>query len=275
MHNQRFQLICVCAVFLVMSNVPSGLGQELSAHPAKQPTTIFTIARIPQPRKGLDSWPEIVAPRSPSVDRANKTIAEMNESTSEALRECDDDYRQYKHLPESARVKGGWDRKVKVTMRGPRFVAMVADETSFCHGSYPNNDHASVVFDMSTGELVKWTDFTMGGNESAAATFKSIDGATSSGISTSDLTELALKRANTDLECRKALKSLGQMEFQVWPDARHEQLIVKAIGLPHVVQACEEDIGLSIPEARAQGFREDVLAAIEKAHQLIHSPLKK
>jgi hypothetical protein len=152
---------------------------------------------------------------------------------------------------------------------------MVADETSFCDGLYPNNDHVAVVFDMATGELVKWIDFTIGVNEAAAATFKSIDGTTSSGLSTSGLTELALKRTDTDPECRQALESLGQMEFQIWPDARHGELIVKAIGLPHVAQACEEDIGLSIPEAREQGFREDVLAAIEKAHQLIHSPLKK
>lgn len=275
MHNPRLQLICVCSVFLLKSNVSSGLGQEPSAHPAKQPTTIFTITRITQTRKGLDSWPMIVAPHSPSVDRANKTILEMNESTSEALRECDDDYRQYKNLPESARVKGGWDRKVKVTMRGPRFVAMVADETSFCDGSYPNDDHVAVVFDMATGELVKWTDFVIGVNETAAATFKSIDGATSSGISTTGLTELALKRADTDPECRQALESLGQMEFQIWPDARHEQLIVKVMGLPHVVRACEEDIGLSIPEARQQGFRDDILGPIEQAHRLAASMLKK
>ena len=275
MHNQRLRLICVCAVFLLKSDVSSGLGQEPSAHPAKQPTTLFTVARTTQRRKGLDNWPKIVAPHSPSVDRVNKTIAEMNESTSEALRECDDDYRQYKNLPETARVKGGWDRKVNVAMRGPRFVAMVADETSSCNGSYPNNDHLAVVFDMATGELVEWTHFMLGGNESAAATFTAIDGATSSGISTSGLTELALKRADADPECRRALESLGQMEFQIWPDARHGQLIVKAIGLPHVVQACEEEIGLSIPEAREQGFRDDVLAAIEKAHQLIHSSVKK
>jgi len=251
------------------------MEQESSASVTKQPTTRFTTAPIVQPRKGLDSWPRIIAPHGPAVDRANETIAKMNQSTSDALRECDDDYRQFKNLPESARVKGGWDRKVKITMRGPRFVAMIADETSFCDGSYPNNDHVAVVFDMATGELVNWTSLMTGADETAATTFKSIDGAVSSGLSTSGLTELALKSADTDPECKKALESLGQLEFQVWPDAKRGQLVIKPIGLPHVVQACEEDIRLSIPEARDQGFSEAILGAIEQAQRFAASTLKK
>jgi hypothetical protein len=275
MHNSRLQLICVCAVFLWLSNASTSMEQESSASVTEQPTTKFITAPIAQQRKGLDSWPKIIAPHSPAVDRANQTIAKMNQSTSDALRECDDDYRQFKNLPESARVKGGWDRKVRITMRGPRFVAMVADETSFCDGSYPNNDHVAVVFDMSTGELVNWTSLMTGVDETAATTFKSIDGATTSGISTSGLTELALNKSVKDSECKKALESLGQLEFQVWPDAKRGQLVIKPIGLPHVVQACEEDIGLSIPEARKQGFSEAILGAIEQARRSAASTLKK
>ena len=267
-------IICLLGISFSLCTAVSG-AQGTGRRTGSQSSTIFTVGPTSHLRKGLDVWPKIIAPQNPAADRANAIISAMNRSAAKALRDCDDSYRQNFGLPGSARIKDDWDRRITVTMRGPRFIAMTATETSICDRSYPLNDHVSVVFDMATGELARWTDFMIGVNETAATTFKSIDGATSSGISTSGLTELALKRADTDPECRQALESLGQIEFQVWPDARHRQLIVKAIGLPHVVQACEEDIGLSIPEAREQGFRDDVLAAIEKAHQLLHSPVKK
>jgi hypothetical protein len=153
-------------------------------------------------------------------------------------------------------------------MRGPRFIAMTATETSFCGGAYPLNDHAAVVFDMTTGELIEWKKFLKTVPDAWPASWKSEDGATSSEIEMPALTQLAVGRA--DPECGQALKDSDT--FQVWPDARRGQLMIQATGQPHVTQECQQAIGLSIPEARALGFGAEILDRIEQAHQIETSP---
>jgi hypothetical protein len=44
--------------------------------------------------------------------------------------------------------------------------------------------------------------------------------------------------------------------------------MIKATGQPHVTQACEETIGLTISEARKLGFSGELLSAIDQAHRI-------
>jgi hypothetical protein len=191
----------------------------------------------------------------------------MNQSTVKGLRDCDDFYRQSRGLPKSSRVQAVWDRKVSVTMRGPRFVAMRATETSFCGGAYPLNAHAAVVFDMTTGALVKWEELFAGADGASAASDTTGDGATSPEISLHALTVLALAKAQ-DPDCRRALQGSGDLVFQVWPDAHRGELMIQANGEPHVTQGCEAVIGLSLTEARRIGVSEEMLGALEEAHRM-------
>jgi hypothetical protein len=135
------------------------------------------------------------------------------------------------------------------------------------------NDHAAVVFDMTTGELINWKTFLTAVDGASAMSDKSGDGAASPGIVMPSLTQLAVGRA--DPECKRALEDSGELVFQVWPDARRGQLMIKATGQPHVTQACEETIGLPISEAKKFGFSEEVLDAIEQAHRIENSTQKK
>jgi len=151
-------------------------------------------------------------------------------------------------------------------MRGPRFIAMTATETSICDRSYPSNDHAAVVFDMTTGELVSWKTFLPTVDGASARSGESIDGATSPEIAMPSLSDLAVGRA--DPECKRALEDSGELVFQIWPDAGRGQLMIKATGQPHVTQACEETIGLTISEARKLGFSGELLSAIDQAHRI-------
>jgi hypothetical protein len=234
---------------------------------------MFSLGPAMHLRKGLDAWPKVISPRTPAVDHANAIIAAMNRSTVEALRDCDNFYRQSLGLPESTRVKADWDRRITVAMRGPRFIAMTATETSFCGGAYPLNDHVAVVFDMTTGELINWEKFLEAVEGASATSWKSGDGATSPEIVMPSLSELAIGRA--DPVCKRALEEFGELQFQIWPDARSGQLMIKATGQPHVTQACEETIGLSIPEARKLGFSTEVLDAIEQVHRIENSSQKR
>jgi hypothetical protein len=261
-------------ISLSLFNAVSGWAQGADRHAGLKASAVFSVGPTANVRKEMAAWPKITSPRTPAVDRANAIIAAMNQSTLDALRNCDDLYRGSLGLPNSARVKADWLRRITVTMHGPRFVAMVATETSFCGGAYPLNDHAAMVFDMTTGELVNWQKFFAAVDGAAAEPEKAKDGATSSEIVAPVLTNLALERAEGP-ECKRALEDFGELVFQVWPDARRGQLMLKATGQPHVTQACEETIGLSLPKARKLGISKEVLDAIEQAHRINTSSPKR
>ena len=270
--SESVAIICSLTITLSLCNAVSG-AQGTGRRTGPQSSTIFTVGPITHLRMGLDAWPMIIASRNPAVDRTNAIISAMNQGAAEALRDCDDSYRLNFGLPESARVKADWDRRITVTMRGPRFIAMTATETSFCSRSYPSNDHAAVVFDMTNGELLNWQKILAAVADASAMSGESIDGATCSEIVMPSLSELAVGRANP--ECKRALEDSGELVFQIWPDAKRGQLMIKATGLPHVTQACEETIGLSMSEAKKLGFSREVLEAIEQAHRIENSSQKR
>ncbi len=270
--SESAAIVFSLGISLSLCNAVLG-AQGTGRRTGPQSSAIFSVGPTKHLRKGLDAWPRIIAPRSPAVDRANAIISAMNQSAAEALRNCDDSYRQNFGLPDSARVQADWDRRITVTMRGPRFIAMTATETSFCDRSYPLNDHAAVVFDMTTGELLNWEKFLAAVDNASATSWKSIDGATSPEIVMPSLAELTVERANP--KCKKVLEESGELVFQIWPDARRGQLMIKATGQPHVTQACEETIGLPVSEARKLGFSREVLEAIEQAHRIEISSQKR
>ncbi len=236
---------CICVSW---SNVVFG-AQQGTERNGPQASAVFSINPTTQLRKGLDVWPKIAATRNPAVDSANAIIAAMNQGTVKALRHCDDFYRQSQGLPKAARVRADWTRRITVPMRGPRFIALRATETPFCGGAYPLNDHAAVVFDMTTGKLIEWQGFLAA--DASAASDTTGDGAKSAEITMPSSTSLALKRA--DPEGRSALGDSGDLVFQIWPDASRDELMIQANGQPHVTQGCEQIIGLSMTEAKKLG----------------------
>ncbi len=243
----------------------------------------FSIGRIQQFRNGMDAWPKIVGPQTREVKRVNADLSAMNRRTAASLLECDADFRSY-HVDDvnpktRANVSGDWTRKVIVTMNGPRFVSMIADETQVCTGAYPLNAFIPIVFDMKTGERVDWKSLTPSETDVFAGAEESPDGTSSPGLLIPPLMKLAVSRATED--CKEALQDfdhVGQnsdLPFVVWPDAKRGLLMTKASGLPHVVQACEEKIGLTIAEARKLGFSEELLGSLERAHRAVLSTRRK
>ena len=146
----------------------------------------FSIGQIPHFRRGMDAWPKIVGPQTSEVKRVNAALSAMNRQTAVALLECDADSRRY-HANEvkprdRTEVSGDWTRKVIVTMNGPRFVSMIADETQVCTGAYPLNAFIPIMFDMRTGERADWKSLSPSGTEVFAGAEESPDGTSSPGL---------------------------------------------------------------------------------------------
>ena len=222
-------------------------------------------------RKGVDAWPLIAHPANAAELRVNASLQEMNHRLAQALRGCDDALALSPQSKDSAGQKikdatGDWERRVTVAMQGPRFLSLiVSDEISFCGGNYPNREDIAVVFDLTTGELVRWDAFVAQSAEAQADSESTLDGSRQA-----TLILPALEKLNTpaaDDACKNVFKE--KQSFLVWPDAQMGQLEAEATGLPHVVQGCVQKIRLSTKKARELGFNDDLLTAIEQAHQRI------
>jgi len=243
----------------------------------------FSIGPTPHFRKGMDAWPKIVGPQTAEVARVNAYLSAMNRQTLTSIHECDADFRRYQESalkPKTrANVSGDWTRKVTVTMNGPRFLSMIADESQACEGAYPLNAFIPIVFDMKTGDRVDWKSLSPAGTSVVAGAEESPDGTSSPGLSIPPLMKLAVSRATG--VCKEVMQDFDHLSrssdlaFVIWPDATRGLLMTKASGLPHVVQACEEKIGLTITEARKLGFSEELLGSIEQAHRAVLSTRRK
>jgi hypothetical protein len=227
----------------------------------------FRVDPVRQLRKGVDAWPLIANPVTPAERRVNATLTLLNTGLQSSLRDCDNGARA--EMRQIGAVETGqdpaaddWERKVKVTMTGPRFFSMVATDDTSCGEAHPNSDTIAMVFDMTTGTLVNWVDLVAKSAGATAGGDTAYDGTRIGALVLPAFQKINIAAANAD--CKDAFEN--PQSFLIWPDAKHGTLVAEAIGVPHVVQACAEEIPLTMEQARKLGFDESLVSAIEQAH---------
>jgi hypothetical protein len=227
---------------------------------------VFALQPIRQLRKGVDAWPLILNANDAASKRVNQTLEEMNQELTSALKECDTNYLAWaKDTGDASAGKGvadDWERKVAVTMAGPRFVSVIATDDFFCGGAYPDSNRVVMVFDMSTGDLVDWTAMIAKSAGASPLADSGYDGTSVVALVLPALEKINL--ASVSPECKDAFDE--RQPFLIWPDAPKEQLVAVAYGLPHVVAACAEEVHLTMEQARALGFDEILIDSIKLAH---------
>ena len=75
----------------------------------------------------------------------------------------------------------------------------------------------------------------------------------------------AASLAAADADCKDAFQD--PQPFLIWPDAKRGILVAQSFDLPHVVQACANEVDLTVDLARKMGFSESLLGAIIQAHR--------
>lgn len=239
-------------------------------HPP-HPTRTLSLSAARQLRPGVEALPVILAPDSPAAQRVNATLSVMNKQLLASLRECDATYNR-SHPPRNKTAAthplADWKRRITVTMKGPRLLAILADDLRFCDNSYPNRDRTALVFDMENGgQPVDWRSLMTESAEAVPASDASLDGAPSSSLVMPALTQIAEAQASP--ACKQSLNPQGDLTFLIWPDAKRGKIVVQATGLPHAVQACETEIALTAAQARRIGFADRLLALLAVAHPAV------
>ena len=133
-------------------------------------------------------------------------------------------------------------------------------------GAYPASQVHVVVLDLSTGQTVDWTKLV----KAAGVTNYSDSGADGKlgqpqALIYPALMAMYMKDPDNQGDCKDAYQD--PQSFMIYPDAKSGKLDVSAFDLPHVVQACMNDMMLTPEQAKSLGFDQGLLDALAAAHK--------
>jgi hypothetical protein len=168
--------------------------------------------------------------------------------------------------------KGSWNRGVNVTMRGPRYLSLLALDDWYCGGAYPDTNVAALVFDLRTGAPIDWQRLFPAGVIQAAGTGPGGGDSEPITVSSAALWELYAKAVaadgtDRDEECSKVMADRRGSGLMLWPAAAADGLGIQQSDFPHVIKACGPPEMLGMPALRKLGLSTILLAAIEEAHR--------
>jgi hypothetical protein len=256
----RLMIVSVCA----LSAAPALIRGQSAAG---SPVSVVNLEAMRQLRDGVDAWPLIANPSTAAQQRINATLTRLNQRMQKSLAECDANYadwaKQDSQNDANKSATGDWERKINVTMAGSGFLSMVAIDSQFCGGAYPNADTLALVFDLGTGKPLNWMRFIAPSAGAKPSSDTIYDGTTVGTLIVTSL--LQISKSKADADCKEAFQN--SQSYQLWPDAKSGTLIAEPFGLPHVVAACAEDLSLTLDQARKMGFDGALLGAIEQAHR--------
>lgn len=269
------RLGAVVCIAILLALFPAGRGAGQSREMASSGTV--SVEPIHELRKGVDAWPLIVSPNDVAAQRVNAVLTELNLKLAKSLTDCDANYIASAKA-EGFELKGkdsaanDWERKIQVTMTGPRFLSIVAtDDFVFCGGNHPDSDRNAMVFDLSSGSLVDWGKLIAKSAGASSELGSGGKGGIAPLVFFPALEKINLEAADKD--CKDAFRNA--QPFLIWPDARRGALVIQAGDMFHAVQACADEIPLTMEQARQLGFDEDLLSAIKDAHRRIKPPPKR
>lgn len=213
---------------------------------------------------GLAALPRLVVARSDrAAKRINRALAQSDAQVRDLAQSCRAD---------AGAGKSGWTRSVAVTMRGPRYLSMVATDAWYCGGAYPDAETVPYVFDLRTGATVDWARLlpaTMmrsagSAGPSATQTASNQDGTVTSDV-LADLYRKSGKPEAVNPQCKEAIAE-SSLSFLIWPDAKQDGLVIQPSGLPHVIAACAAPFVIPTATLRQLGVDSGLLDAVDFAH---------
>ena len=169
-------------------------------------------------------------------------------------------------------TKDDLTRSVEVTMRGPRFLSMVARDEFFCGGAHPDDDLTVLVFDLESGTQVDWS--TLVAKSAGASSPENIlgDAGGTRPLILPQLQVMYVAAEDAEADCKGLFED--KQPIFLWPDAESGTLIAEVADFPHVAAPCKNKLKLTIEQARKLGFDESLLQAIEEAHRIASASRK-
>lgn len=224
----------------------------LAASPVAAPIRLQATRPV---SRTIAAFPRIVSgPHDATAARINRALAQADQQPG-----CDGQ-------------KGTWNRSIAVTMRGPRYLSLLAQDDWYCGGAYPDTDSVPLVYDLQSGAPINWQAIIPPALFEKAGTSPGGTAADPIEVSSDGLWKLYAKAATAalnDSDCAQVLAdpSGSGTGLMLWPDAADDGLAVQQADFPHVIKACGPPITITSAELRKLGFAADFVSAIDEAHQ--------
>lgn len=232
----------------------AGVLAATAARAADGPVTLREAKPVAH---GIAAFPKIVAPKGEAATRINRALEGADDSVDRLAADC-------KHYT-------GWHRGVGVTMRGPRYLSLLADDDWYCGGAYPDTEITALVFDLSTGAPIDWMKLFPAGFIGKAGPSPGGGASDPIGIESPKLWDLFVTAANAaehdECDAVRNDPSGSGTRLMIWPDAKDDGIAVFAIDFPHVVKACAGPATIPTGELRKLGVDAALLGAIDEAHR--------
>ncbi len=195
------------------------------------------------------AFPRIATPGGPAAAKINAALDRLDRRWAGFVREC---------------RAGGKDneagRSVRVTLAGPRFLSLVANDEESCGGAHPDISTLALVYDLGAGRPVDWKPLLGPRLVTETSADTVIDGTTIGMIGSKTLRDLYVRTDKPDKDCAEALADPG-LHFVAWLDGKRRALVIQPV-LPHVVAACADDAAIPAVDLRRLGADPALTAAL-------------
>jgi hypothetical protein len=219
------------------------------------------VRLVAQPALGpnLAAFPRLAAADGPSK-RINQALTKADAMVRDAAEGCHEDALAAKD------PDGGWQRSVVVAMRGPGYLTLVASDSWFCGGAYPDTLSFALDYDLKTGSPLNLARLLPKALVHTTSLDNAGDGIQLGVVASPALTALYLELAKPDSDCAQSLEQ-EDLHFMLWPDAAADGVGMKPSGLAHAIEACGPEV--TIPEARLRRLGADagLVDAIAAGHK--------
>lgn len=243
-HRRLVRIACAVAVSLMV-------GTAAAAEP-----DVPAVRLTPRPAllPGVAALPEVELADAAVAKRINDRLRRVDARVRAAALEC----RQADHgIP--------FTRKVTTTMRGPRFVSLLAEDAWNC-AAYPDESRTALVYDLETGAPIDWARFLPPALAAKSVFDHSFVGLRLGLVESPQIAALWARRLK-NRECGHWVETGARPSFQLWPDARAGGLSILIMTVPHVGAVCRETVTVPTAILRQRGVSAALLDAVDAAHR--------
>lgn len=205
-------------------------------------------------------YPKLTSFPDPQIrERVNKILAGYGLQQSRDRHDCF----QQLHDQHIQKDKDSFYTSIEVTYVSRRFLSISVNQNQDCGGPYPASGASPVTIDLTHGTEVDWKKTFKPGFLSTSDT--------SGQIQLGKLVALyrahyaKIRKDKDDQECRDTIGSEEFLDTVIWLDRKQGGLLVDP-QLPHVVQACDEDILFSADELAPYVADPNLLAELRDLH---------
>ena len=204
------------------------------------------MVRRPEIRKGVAALPRISAPNTAEA-KINAALDRQDLWVRKAAEACSE--------PDMF-----WKRVVEVTKSGPALLSVLVSDSADCGGVHPFDEAFPLVYDLRTGDAVRWVKvFPKGRVEEVKS--RSSDGMPWITIRSKRLQALYVAMYKSHGDC--SIEVVAEVtEFHLYPDEKANALKIFPAGLPQVAHACASSVALGAKELQTLGFSQQWQDAI-------------